>query len=113
MGTVKNDNDLCKGFLETVSGVMVPVAESCGRDSRASVRVGTHKKISRAPRLLRLGARARAQLPHVAFGPTRAAVCVRSPRRPWPAGVGASFPGAPGVGVIALFPTLGYGGEDL
>ena len=39
MGTVKNDNDLCKGFLETVSGVMVPVAESCGRDSRASVRV--------------------------------------------------------------------------
>src|SRR5262249_45577609 len=44
MCTVENGNDLCKGLLEAASGVMVPVAESCGRDAQVSARGGTQKK---------------------------------------------------------------------
>jgi hypothetical protein len=31
--------------ISTLSGVMDPVAESCGRDAQVSARVGAHKKI--------------------------------------------------------------------
>src|SRR4029450_13217453 len=50
MCTIENDNDLCKGLLEASSGIMVSVAESCGRDARVTSRVGAHKKIWRATR---------------------------------------------------------------
>src|SRR5262245_58469009 len=45
MCTIENGNDLGKGLLEASSGVMVSVAESCGRDARVTSRVGAHKKI--------------------------------------------------------------------
>src|SRR5215831_14146267 len=50
MCTIESGNDLCKGLLEASSGVMVSVAESCGRDARVTSRVGAHKKIWRATR---------------------------------------------------------------
>ena len=76
MCTIENSNDLCKGRLEAVSGVMDPVAESCGRDAR----VWGHTKKSDVPHTPGAEGRGRAQHPHVApcparFGGLRAQPC--------------------------------------
>src|SRR5262249_14863606 len=70
---------------EAVSGVMDPVAESCGRDAQVSVRVGAHKKnlTCHPPLALRAGGTPSTLRWHPA--PRTSAACVRSPRRARPA----------------------------
>ena len=85
MCTIENSNDLCKGRLEAVSGVMDPVAESCGRDAQVSACGGTQKNLTcHTPLALRAGVALSTLMWHPA--PRALAACVRSPRRARPAG---------------------------